>query len=106
MLPALTQKLRTCNTRVDSCGEQPSNGISCHRFYKCIDNVAYSCQNPKVFQAKCSGKYWNWRGKADYICLTKAKASEMTMTKDPTEQDIADLRSTVNELMCSPDRTI
>ena len=81
----------------------PSNGISCHRFYECIDNVAYSCQNPKVFQSKCSGKYWNWRGKADYICLT----IESELTKDATEQAIAYHRQREekiahdNELLCN-----
>ena len=93
MLPALTEKenIRRCNTKVTSCGVQPSNGITCHRFYKCIDGIAYSCQNPKLFQSKCSGKYWNRRGKADYICET-----------DKEEQELASL----NAELCKPDRII
>ena len=59
---------RECATKVTSCGQQYKNGVSCHRFYQCIDGKAYSCQNPKVFQSMCSGKYWGKGGTDKYLC--------------------------------------
>ena len=66
-LPALSGR-KQCSIKVNSCGEQYKNGVSCHRFYKCIDGKAYSCQNPKVFQSMCSGKYWGKGGTDKYLC--------------------------------------
>ena len=74
-LPAVSDS--ECSVKVESCGEQYKNGVNCRRFYKCIDEaenggkvtkVAYSCQNPKVFQSMCSGKYWGKGGTDKYLC--------------------------------------
>ena len=73
-LPALTGKdygvpKNKCSIKVKSCGEQLQNGVSCHRFYKCHDGVAFSCQNPKIFRSTCSERYWGKSGKEAYRCL-------------------------------------
>ena len=60
-----------CSKKVADCGKTPSGGGNCHRFYKCINGIngfAVSCQNPKLFQSKCSEKYWGKGGKAKYKC--------------------------------------
>ena len=57
---------KDCAKKVTSC-KQPKGGIfSCHRFYKCIDGAAYSCQNPKDFRSRCRERYWNKGGKEKY----------------------------------------
>ena len=49
-----------CFERVPSCGAQrmPDAAEGCHVYYKCIDGVAYSCQNPKLLSSTCSEKYY------------------------------------------------
>ena len=83
-LPAITDKDYTipenkCTTKVEHCGKTTENGMSCHRFYKCINGVAYSCQNPKRFFSTCSGKYYlkYFFGKTKYRCGTAAEARDM-----------------------------
>ena len=63
---ALTEK--ECTIKVTSCGQQYKNDVTCHRFYKCKDGKAYSCQNPKWPFSQCSGKYWGIGGKNTYLC--------------------------------------
>ena len=58
-----------CSEKVADCGKTPSGGGNCHRFYKCINGFAVSCQNPKLFQSKCSEKYWGKGGMNKYICM-------------------------------------
>ena len=68
-----------CTKKVNSCGPQPKGGIlSCHRFYKCIKGVAYSCQNPKWRYSTCSEKYWS--GKNKYRCPSGSRGA-----KDPCD---------------------
>jgi len=58
-LPALRGPENDCSMMVRSCSaEYRIKPYSCHRFYKCVDGVAYSCQNPKSFNWKCSERYW------------------------------------------------
>ena len=58
-LPALRGKKNDCSTMVYSCSAEYRNKpYSCHRFYQCVDDVAYYCQNPKIFNRKCSERYW------------------------------------------------
>ena len=57
-----------CSKKVADCGKTKQIG-NCHRFYKCHGEVAVSCQNPKLFQSKCSEKYWGKGGKAKYVCM-------------------------------------
>ena len=68
---------RKCATKVTSCDQQYKNGVTCHRFYKCFDGKAYSCQNPKLgflsgsplgSSLTCSEKYWGNGGKVPYLC--------------------------------------
>ena len=67
-----------------SCGDTPApkkvkgvkDTVGCHKFYKCIEGKAYSCQNPKLFQSKCSAKYWNKGGKEKYRCQRKTRGGE------------------------------
>ena len=65
-VPALLEK--ECTIKVTSCGQQYKNDVTCHRFYKCIDGKAYSCQNPKWPFSQCSGKYWGKGGTDKYLC--------------------------------------
>ena len=52
-----------------SCrGYRQNSPLSCHRFYKCIEGAAYSCQNPKFLKKTCSERYWNKDGKDHYSC--------------------------------------
>ena len=51
-----------------SCRQYRQDGLSCHRFYKCIEGAAYSCQNPKFIKKTCGERYWNKGGMASYRC--------------------------------------
>ena len=90
-LPALRGRKNDCSTRVASCSPQYRNKpYSCHRFYKCVNGVAYSCQNPKIFNKKCSGKYWNFRKWSKQSRMSKYKCQEDTIghkvcTPDPDD---------------------
>ncbi len=50
-----------CTKEVPSCSAKTATGKGtdwCHRFYKCHNGVAYSCQNPKSLSSTCSEKYY------------------------------------------------
>ena len=76
-----TDPKNKCTIKVKSCGEQPKSGVTCHRFYKCIDGKAYSCQNPKWLHSTCSGKYWGKGGKGAYTCPDKTPGDLDTCRK-------------------------
>ena len=64
-----------CTKKVDSCSDQPKGGfLSCHRFYKCHNRVAYSRQNPKTFFSTCSEKYY-FGSRKKYNCADLSRDS-------------------------------
>ena len=48
--------------------------MSCRRFYKCHNRVAYSCQNPKFGFSTCSEKYY-FGSRENYKCADLSRDS-------------------------------
>ena len=74
-----------CSEKVADCGKTLPGKIGlgwettdCHRFYKCHNGVAYSCQNPKLFSKKCSEQYHSiGKGKEHYKCPPDSPAQQI-----------------------------
>ena len=91
---------KECTIKVTSCGQQYKNGYTCHRFYKCFDGVAYSCQNPKFLQSMCSGKYWGKGGKDPYLCTDYADVRKRDDVKTRYDLETPQGIEQYNDAMC------
>ena len=68
---------KDCSKKVankDACALAKRGIFDCHRFYHCVERVAYKCQNPKPRYSTCSGSYQGYH-KHGFLSSLKTRMS-------------------------------